>query len=70
MSPPTPQQKYAQWRADYVRAWGDMFYIDYNKKGEVEQEGAITCSEGNKQCKLAPPSPAQPVFVYSQGCLD
>ncbi|KAK3816397.1 MAG: Six-hairpin glycosidase-like protein, partial [Benniella sp.] len=39
------QQKYAQWRAEYVRAWGDMFYIDYNKKGEVEQEGAITCSE-------------------------
>ncbi|KAG0232340.1 hypothetical protein BGX31_005187 [Mortierella sp. GBA43] len=42
---PSIEQKYAEWRAAYVRAWGDMFYIDYNKKGEVEQEGAVTCSE-------------------------
>ncbi|KAI8597059.1 Six-hairpin glycosidase-like protein, partial [Dissophora ornata] len=38
-------QKYREWRAEYVRAWGDMLYIDYNKKGEVEQKNAITCSE-------------------------
>jgi hypothetical protein len=44
---PSIEQKYAQWRADYVRSWGDLIYIDYNKKGEVEQANAITCSEGN-----------------------
>ncbi|KAG0358211.1 Six-hairpin glycosidase-like protein [Gamsiella multidivaricata] len=42
---PSIDQKYHQWRADYVRAWGDLLYIDYNKKGEVEQKNAITCSE-------------------------
>ncbi|KAF9933653.1 hypothetical protein FBU30_004896 [Linnemannia zychae] len=42
---PSIEQKYAQWRADYVRSWGDLIYIDYNKKGEVEQANAITCSE-------------------------
>ncbi|KAH7043654.1 Six-hairpin glycosidase-like protein, partial [Linnemannia elongata] len=39
------EQKYSQWRADYVRSWGELVYIDYNKKGEVEQKNAITCSE-------------------------
>jgi hypothetical protein len=43
---PLIERKYQQWRADYVRAWGDMLYIDYNKKGEVEEKNAITCSEG------------------------
>jgi hypothetical protein len=43
---PSVEQKYSQWRADYVRSWGDLIYIDYNKKGEVEQANAITCSEG------------------------
>ncbi|KAI1307043.1 hypothetical protein EDD11_004588 [Mortierella claussenii] len=42
---PSIEQKYHEWRAAYVRAWGDMLYIDYNKKGEVEQKNAITCSE-------------------------
>ncbi|KAF8958598.1 hypothetical protein BGZ46_001917 [Entomortierella lignicola] len=42
---PTIEQKYAEWRSAYVRSWGDMLYIDYNKKGEVEQKNAITCSE-------------------------
>ncbi|KAF9135291.1 hypothetical protein BGW39_003716 [Mortierella sp. 14UC] len=42
---PSVEQKYAQWRSDYVRSWGDLVYIDYNKKGEVEQANAITCSE-------------------------
>ncbi|KAF8924899.1 hypothetical protein BGZ58_001322 [Dissophora ornata] len=42
---PSIDQKYREWRAEYVRAWGDMLYIDYNKKGEVEQKNAITCSE-------------------------
>lgn len=43
---PSIEQKYSQWRADYVRSWGELVYIDYNKKGEVEQKNAITCSEG------------------------
>lgn len=43
---PSIEQKYNEWRSAYVRAWGDMLYIDYNKKGEVEQKNAITCSEG------------------------
>ncbi|KAG0318648.1 hypothetical protein BGZ99_005571 [Dissophora globulifera] len=42
---PSIDRKYQEWRAAYVRAWGDMLYIDYNKKGEVEQKNAITCSE-------------------------
>ncbi|KAF9997392.1 hypothetical protein BGZ79_008916 [Entomortierella chlamydospora] len=42
---PSIEQKYAEWRSTYVRAWGEMLYIDYNKKGEVEQKNAITCSE-------------------------
>ncbi|KAG0087298.1 hypothetical protein BGZ93_005138 [Podila epicladia] len=42
---PSIQQKYNEWRSAYVRAWGEMLYIDYNKKGEVEQKNAITCSE-------------------------
>ncbi|KAF9548135.1 hypothetical protein EC957_007163 [Mortierella hygrophila] len=42
---PSVEQKYSQWRADYVRSWGELVYIDYNKKGEVEQKNAITCSE-------------------------
>ena len=48
---PSIEQKYAQWRADYIRAWGELLYVDYNKKGEVEQANAITCSEGTKENK-------------------
>ncbi|KAF9580281.1 hypothetical protein BGW38_003137 [Lunasporangiospora selenospora] len=42
---PSIDHKYQEWRSAYVRAWGDLLYIDYNKKGEVEQKNAITCSE-------------------------
>ncbi|KAF9432695.1 hypothetical protein BGZ76_010446 [Entomortierella beljakovae] len=42
---PTPEQRYMAWRQEYVRSWGEMLYIDYNKKGEVEQKNATTCSE-------------------------
>lgn len=45
---PSIEQKYNEWRSAYVRAWGELLYIDYNKKGEVEQKNAITCSEGKK----------------------
>lgn len=48
---PSIQQKYSEWRSAYVRAWGEMLYIDYNKKGEVEQKNAITCSEGKSNMK-------------------
>lgn len=47
---PSIEQKYHEWRTAYVRAWGEMLYIDYNKKGEVEQKNAITCSEGKWHC--------------------
>ncbi|KAG0007982.1 hypothetical protein BGZ82_004964, partial [Podila clonocystis] len=42
---PLADAKYQKWRSEYVRPWNDMFYIDYNKKKEVKETGAVTCSE-------------------------
>ncbi|CAO3567748.1 unnamed protein product [Mortierella alpina] len=42
---PLASTKYEKWRSEYVRPWKDMLYIDYNKRKEVKEEGAVTCSE-------------------------
>ncbi|KAG0007947.1 hypothetical protein BGZ81_004457, partial [Podila clonocystis] len=42
---PFTDANYQNWRSEYVRPWNDMFYIDYNKKKEVKESGAVTCSE-------------------------
>ncbi|KAF9309202.1 hypothetical protein BG006_005131, partial [Podila minutissima] len=42
---PLADTKYQKWRSQYVRSWNDMLYIDYNKKKEVKETGAVTCSE-------------------------
>ncbi|KAF9298794.1 hypothetical protein BGZ74_009215 [Mortierella antarctica] len=42
---PLADTKYQKWRSEYVRPWNDMLYIDYNKKKEVKETGAVTCSE-------------------------
>ncbi|KAF9290273.1 hypothetical protein BGZ68_007497 [Mortierella alpina] len=42
---PLASTKYEKWRSQYVRPWKDMFYIDYNKRKEVKEDNAVTCSE-------------------------
>ncbi|KAF9989539.1 hypothetical protein BGZ75_006086 [Mortierella antarctica] len=42
---PLASTKYEKWRSQYIRPWKDMLYIDYNKRKEVKEVGAVTCSE-------------------------
>ncbi|KAJ3019434.1 hypothetical protein HKX48_002077 [Thoreauomyces humboldtii] len=38
---------YAQWRASYLRATGEAYYVDYNQKGEADVKNALTVSEAH-----------------------
>jgi hypothetical protein len=45
MSLDTIGKLYNEWRSRYLKAWGGLYYVDYNQKGDKEKN-AVTCSEG------------------------
>lgn len=62
---PLASTKYEKWRSQYVRPWKDMFYIDYNKRKEVKEDNAVTCSEGKVLAQLLVVTVSPPLLVRS-----
>ncbi|KAG0225258.1 hypothetical protein BGW42_004580 [Actinomortierella wolfii] len=41
----TIEKRYKRWRSNYVKHWGDRYYIDYNQNQDQDPKNAVTCSE-------------------------